>query len=107
MGSKSADAPNYAGAAVAEGEAARELNEAATYANRPTQINPWGTVEWGVTPTWDPATQQYVNDWTQTTTLDPKADAALQNEMQMQQERTGLAAGMMGDLGSSYGQAVD
>ena len=107
MGSKSADAPNYAGAAVAEGEAARELNEAATYANRPTQINPWGTVEWGVTPTWDPATQQYVNDWTQTTTLDPKADAALQNEMQMQQERTGLAAGMMGDLGNNYSQAVD
>ena len=60
-----------------------------------------------MTPTWDPATQQYVNDWTQTTTLDPKADAALQNEMQMQQERTGLAAGMMGDLGNNYSQAVD
>ena len=44
---KSSPAPvDYEAAAIAEGEAAKEVTAMQTWANRPIQENPWGTVNW-------------------------------------------------------------
>ena len=75
---KSQPAPvDYVGAAEAEGAANRQLIEQQTWANRPTQINPWGTTAWQNTPTYDPTTAQNINRWTQTQTLSPALQEAL------------------------------
>ena len=107
FGNNKVDAPDYEAQAIAQGEASRQNLEAQTAANRPTQINPWGTVDWSKEAKWDDATKQKVNRWTQETTLAPQLQSALDNEMALMQGRSGLAAGMMGDLGTDYGQRMD
>ena len=47
MGKKSTPAPpDYTGAALAEAQASKENLLSQNYANRPTQITPWGTETW-------------------------------------------------------------
>ena len=105
---KSSPAPvDYRGAALAEGEMARENIEAQTWANRPTQINPWGQVDWWNTPEWDPTTNQYINRWTQETTLTPGMQEALDAQIGLQSGRSQIAAGMLGDIAGSYQQPID
>jgi hypothetical protein len=107
MGNKSADAPDYEAAALAEGAANKENLEQQTWANRPTQNNPWGTTSWERAPEWDPVTGQYINEWTQNQTLAEPLQGALENEMALMEGRSGLASGMMGDLATDYGTRMD
>lgn len=107
MGSKSADAPDYEAAALAEGAMNKENLESQTWANRPTQNNPWGSVSWERTPEWDPVTGQYINEWTQNQTLAEPLQGALDNEMALMEGRSGLASNMMGDLATDYGERMD
>lgn len=108
MGGKSTpDAPDYRGAAQEEAQASRENLEQQTWANRPTQINPWGRVDWSNTPQWDPTTQQYINRWTQETTLDPRLMGALESQLALQRGRSDLGAGMMGQIGADLGDPMD
>ena len=105
---KSTPAPvDFEGAAVAEGEAARQLTEAQTWANRPDQVNPWGTVSWQNTPVWDESTQQNVNKWTQNQTLSPALNEALTYQMGLMSGRSQLGYGMMGNVAQELGRPLD
>lgn len=107
MGKEKADAPDYRGAAQEEAQASRENLEAQTWANRPTQINPWGQVDWTNTPQWDPTTNQYINRWTQEQTLDPGLQSALDAQIALQGGRSQLGASMMGDIAADLGSGMD
>jgi hypothetical protein len=100
---KSSPAPiDYQGAAIAEGEAAKQLTAQQTWANRPTQTNPWGVVDYTQQKVTDPGTGEPVTHWGQQLTLNPYLDSALQYQMQLQNTRSELGAGMMEGLSSSY-----
>ena len=107
MGKQKADAPNYEAAAIAEGERAREINEAQTWANRPDQVTPWGEVNWSNTPQWDPTTNQNINRWTQRETLNPLLQNALDSQMGLMMGRSQLGESMMGDLQNALGPGLD
>ncbi len=106
--SKSApEAPDYTGAAEAQAASSREVTEQQTWANRPNQVTPFGTQSWQQTPSYDPTTGQTLNKWTQTTTLDPDSQAALDAQQKLQAQRSGLAGGMYDRVAQEYGQAPD
>ena len=56
MGKKSSKSPDVVGAAEREGEYSRETARDTTYADRPDQYNPFGSVTWGTERVLDPAT---------------------------------------------------
>lgn len=106
--SKSApEAPDYTGAAEAQAASSREVTEQQTWANRPTQVTPFGTVDWTSRPQWDPVTGQTLNRWTQTTTLDPESQAALDAQQRLQAQRSGLAGSMYDRVAQEYGDVPD
>jgi hypothetical protein len=100
---KSNPAPiDYEAAALAEGEAAKEVANQQTWANRPTQVNPWGTTTWETKATTDPGTNTPVTAWKQEQRLAGPLNEALNSQMRLQQGRSSLAEGMMGGLKNSY-----
>jgi len=105
MGSKPKD--NSAEAAQLQGEANKEVTEQQTWANRPNQYNPWGTVQWDAQKVWDPTTEQYINQWTQYETLNPQIQQSLDSELALQQGRTDLASQMLGRVGQEIGTPMD
>lgn len=107
MGKSTPEPVDYEGAAIAEGEAARKVTEAQTWANRPNQVNPWGTINWTNTPYWDPTTQQNINQWTQTQTLSPALNDALTYQMGLMSGRSQLGYGMLGNVAQDLGNSLD
>jgi len=107
MSKKAPEAPDYTGAAEAQAASSREVTEQQTWANRPTQVTPFGTQSWTSTPTYDPTTGQTLNRWTQTTTLDPDSQAALDAQQQLQAQRSNLAGSFYGRVADEMGQAPD
>jgi hypothetical protein len=108
MGSKSAPkAPDYEAAARQQAEASREVTEQQTWANRPDQYTPWGSTTWQNQQVWDPSTQQYLNRWAQETNLDPTLQAALDEQFQLQLDRSRLAGDLTGRMQNEFGQAMD
>lgn len=107
MGKSSPPPIDYEAAALAEGEMARDITEAQTWANRPNQVNPWGVTSWENTAVWDPTTEQNINRWTQEMTLTPGLQAALDSQIAMQAGRSNIAEGMLGDIRASYQNPVD
>lgn len=107
MAKSAPDPPDYAAAAEKQGQSSREVTEQQTWANRPTENTPFGQQTWEVTPTWDPATNQYINSWTQNTNLTPQAQQALNSQMDVQQGRSDLAASMIDRTKSEYGSPMD
>ena len=105
MGSKPKDHSREA--AEIQGKANREVTEQQTWANRPDQYNPWGTVKWDSEQVYDPTTQQYVNKWTQYETLNPEIQKSLDSELGLQQGRTDLASQMLGRVGQEIGTPMD
>jgi hypothetical protein len=73
--------PDYVGAAQQTAQSSADTTEAQTVANRPNINTPWSQQTWNATPTWDPTTGTYVNQWTENTNLAPQAQTALNNEM--------------------------
>jgi len=57
MGKKDPSPPDVRGAAETEGRYSREIARDATYADRPNQYGPLGSVEWGQTLGSDPASE--------------------------------------------------
>lgn len=103
MGGKSSPKPvNYEAAAIAEGEAAKEVTAQQTWANRPIQQNPWGTINWDTQQIIDPGTGKPVTQWKQTQTLADPLNEALWAQMNLQNMRSQLGAGMMGALQGQY-----
>ena len=108
MGGKdSPDAPDYAALAQQQAQGSRDVTEQQTWANRPTQNTPWGQVSWDQTPTWDPATEQWLNDWTQNVNLTPGQQQALDSQQEIQQGRSDLAGGLLDRVSDEYGTPMD
>lgn len=108
MGAKSApEAPDYRGAAEEQAESSREVTTAQTYANRPTQITPWGRVDWTPAQTRDPGTGENVTTWQQEMTLDPDEQAALDSQQAVQLGRSGLAQGLIERTGQELEDPVN
>jgi hypothetical protein len=96
MGSKSAPPPpDYAGAARAQADSSRDVTTAQTFANRPTQITPWGKNTWTPGSTIDPTTGQVMTTWENELTLSDAEQAALESQQQVSQGRSDLAAGLI------------
>ena len=100
-------APDYEAAAEQQAQSSREVTEQQTWANRPTQNTPFGQSTWDNTPTWDPATQQYVNKWTQNINLTPESQAALDSQQRIQQGRSGLAESMLTRVNNEFSPTMD
>jgi len=108
MGKQSAPPPpDYVGAANAQAGADQALATQQNYANRPNQNNPWGSVNWSTSQGTDPATGDPITNWQQDTTLNPTIQGALDDQLGLQADRTGLASGMLDRVGNEIGQAMD
>jgi len=87
MGGKSSPSPpDYTQAAQQTAAGNLEMARAATAANRPTQVTPFGTSSWYNTPGTD--------EWVQNVELDPDTQAALESQQNVQR--------YMSDLGTKY-----
>jgi hypothetical protein len=97
-------APDYTAAALAQGESSKEVTNAQTWANRPNQNTPFGSINWQAGATLDPATGQPVTNWTQNYNLTPESQRALDSQMAVQQGRSDLAQSFMGRVENEYAQ---
>lgn len=93
------DASQTAALADYQGALNQKAIDTQTEANRANQVNPWGEVKW----TQDPTTKE----WTQTTTLTPAEQAALESQQRVKQGLSGTAENMLGVVGGKYGQEMD
>jgi hypothetical protein len=106
-GSATPPAPNFTAGAEQTAAGNKEALTQQTWANRPDQNTPWGSSFWTTGQQTDPATGQPVTTWTQNETLDPSLQGALDQQLQMQGDRTNLASGFMGRVGEAYQQPFD
>lgn len=109
MGKKSdpPPAPDYTQAAEKTAQSSQEAQTRADWANRPTQITPWGTQKWDAVAATDPATGQPITQWTGTTELSGPQQKALDDQMALQSGRSDIASGMMNRLGADYEKPYD
>ena len=107
MSNSSPPAPDYTGAAQATGQASQQAIEQQNWANRPTVNTPFGQQSWQITPTWDPTTNQYINQWTQNTKLTDPAQNALDSQLQIQQGRSDIANDILPDVGQQLSTPLD
>ena len=108
MGKSSAPpTPDYLGATQLQGQLSQEALNMQNYANRPVINTPFGTQSWGTRAVTDPATGQDVTQWTQNTTLAPGLQSALENQLSIQDARSNLASGFMGNVAEAYSQPFD
>lgn len=107
MSKSTPKAPDYAAAAEQQAQSSREVTEQQTWANRPDQVTPWGTQSWENQQVWDPSTQQYLNRWTQNTTLNPESQRALDAQLALTTGRSELGASLFPRAQQEFGQAID
>jgi hypothetical protein len=107
MGKSAPKAPDYEAAAQAQGQASREVTEQQTWANRPDQTTPWGQTSWSNQQQWDPSTEQWLNRWSQDTTLNPESQRALDAQLGLTAGRSELAGSLLPRAQQEFGQAVD
>ena len=106
-GGKGAPAPDYTGAAVAQGQSARENTAYQTAANRPNINTPWGQQTWDSKASTDPSTGLPVTDWTQNITLSPDQQAANDAQQRITAGKSGLAESLMGQVGQATANPFD
>lgn len=108
MGKKSTPRPpDYAGAAREQGAASREITDAQTWANRPTQNTPWGTSSWEATRAIDPSTGKPYTAWTNNLDLNPESQKALDSQMNVMTGRSQMAEGLIGQARNDLSQPID
>lgn len=107
MGKKVPKAPDYYALADRQAESSEDVTRQQTYANRPTQITPWGETTWDTEAKIDPATGEWVTAWTQRQTLDPDEQAALDAQQEITLGRSALARGMLGRAEQEFGPMMD
>lgn len=88
-------------------EADRQTARDTTYADRPDQYNPWGSVNWGTEEVIDPATGESTTKWTQSQNLSGDAQHLYDRQMQMMKDRSDLAGGMMNRVQDEFGTPID
>lgn len=107
MGKSAPAAPDYAGAAEAQGQSSKEVTNMQTWANRPTLNTPWGSQTWSADKQIDPATGQEVTSWTSNINLSPQQQAALDSQMAVQTGRSQAAQDMLGRATDAMGKPID
>ena len=107
MSKRAPKPPDYAATAREQATASRNITEQQTWANRPDQRTPFGNTTWSNTPQWDESTQQNLNRWTQSTTLDPRSQGALDSQLDLQRGRSDIAGSMLGRVGNELGSTMD
>lgn len=107
MGKKSSKAPDVKGAAETEGQYSRETARDVTYADRPDQYNPFGSVNWTTQRVKDPATGEYTTKWSQNQTLDPRLQGSLDSSLGFMQGKSTLAQDKLQDISNEMGGAAD
>ncbi len=101
------DPPDYRGAAEESAESSANVIRQQTYANRPTQNTPWGSMDWTTGSVIDPSTGKPTTQWTQDMTLNPASQRALDDQMRLTEQRSGLAGGMYDRMAGEFGQPID
>lgn len=104
MGGKSS--PDYNQAAIAQGEANREVIRDQTYANRPDQYTPWGYTTWNPTEYMDESGNTTTR-WEQTQGLTPELQSILDKQVAIQSGRGDIAGELTGRIGQEFGQEMD
>ena len=108
MGKKSSPKPpDYQALAEQTADNSAQSIRDQTYANRINQSNPWGSTEFTNWQEVDPASGEMVTRWGENTTLTPELQAALDSQIKLQQGRSDLAGGMMGDITEDFSQRQD
>lgn len=107
MGGKSADTPDYKGAAEATAASDRESLRDQTWANRPEQDTPFGSTGWEAYEDVDPSSGEKVTRWKQTTSLNPESQRALDAQLGLTADRSELGGSMMGRAREEFGQEMD
>lgn len=108
MGKKSGPpAPDYTAIANTQAQTSAENTAAQTAANRPNQYTPFGSSTWSSSAGTDPATGKPITNWSQTTSLDPTLQNALNSQLNMQQGRSDIANSLMGNVQQSLGTPMD
>lgn len=101
MGKTVPATPDYVGAAQQTAQSSADTNEAQTVANRPNVNTPWSSQSWNATPTFDPTTGTYVNQWTSNTQLAPQAQTALNSQFGVAQNQSAAANTLSGQQNTS------
>ena len=99
--------PDAAGAAAAQGVADRNTARDVTYADRPDQYNPWGSIKWSQEMVTDPATGEQTTKWTQNQDLSKDSQALYNDQLGQMRSKNALAGGMMGRISDELGAAPD
>jgi hypothetical protein len=99
--------PDYVGAAQATAQSSADTTEAQTYANRPDVSTPWSQQTWQATPTWDPTSGTYVNQWSQNTSLVPQAQSALNSQLDVANNLSITADTLTGQANTELTQPLD
>jgi hypothetical protein len=107
VGKKTSSPPDAKGAAQVEGEYSRETARDTTYADRPDQYNPFGSIQWGTEQVIDPATGEPVTKWTQQQSLSDDSQSIYNPMMNFLQNKAELSSGMMGRVQDEMGAAPD
>ncbi len=108
MGKKSTPSPpDYEGAAIQQAQSSKEVTEQQTWANRPNQITPFGREDWYNQAIWDPTTEQYINRWSQVTTLNEQSQAALDSQFAVTAGRSDMAEDLLGRSADEFADTVN
>lgn len=107
MGKKVPKPPDYTAAAEKQADASEDITRDQTYANRPTQITPWGDVDWTTQAVIDPGSGEWTTRWIQEMSLDPDAQAALDDQQAITRGRSNLALSMLGRTQDEFGPMMD
>lgn len=105
MGGKSQ--PDMQGAAIAQGEANREVVRDQTFANRPDQYTPFGYTQWNPYQTTDPATGEATTAWEQVQGLTPELQDILNKQIAIQGGRSDIAGTLTGRMMDEFGAPMD
>lgn len=107
MGKKGGGGNDGSAAAEVQGEFARETARDVTYADRPDQYNPFGSVTWDQKRFKDPATGEMVTKWQQNQKLSPASQGILDSNLNITGERSALAESLQGRVDQEMGGAPD
>jgi hypothetical protein len=107
MAKKAPAAPDYKGAAEQTAQSSKEVTNTQNYANRPSQVTPFGQENWTTKAVVDPATGQKVTQWQQNTTLNPQSQHALDSQLAITSARSDIGKGMLDRVAAEYGPTMD
>jgi hypothetical protein len=100
-------APDYRGAAEAQGQSSKDNTEQQTWANRPDINTPFGNQSWSHKPTWDPVTGQYYNQWNMGISLNPEQQKQLDSQQHVSTARSEMAGGLLDRMKNDYKPLTD